>query len=348
MFPTWKRALLAASVAVLLAAPALANGHHGRETVYVAPAETVYVAPTATTYVASSYVVPTSYVESSYVVPTTFVESSYVVPTTFVESSYVVPATYSYVDVVPTSYVVPYRPRRLARTRYVESSAIYPTYYLATPTSYVPTSYVTAAATYFPTVFTGAVETVYTPCAEPVRVRTGTPQAGPGVSSKVQPNPDQGGATSGTSKPQGGAGANEAGGAGAGAATGDMPAEPKPGDNPGGLGMNDRARVRVAAKPPAPSMPILDVRVVDATTREPLEKFRVVASHATKQFEDREGTTDAYGRFALRLPPGDWVVKVARAKGGELAEAVRVVAAAGQVLDDNGRDLTASGFVVSR
>jgi hypothetical protein len=328
MSPTSKRAVSVAVAVALLALPAvaLANGHHGRtETVYVAPAETVFLAPTATT----------------------FLESSYVVPTTFVESSYVVPTSYTYLDVVPTSYVVPYRPTRFVRTRYVDGPLIYPTYYLAAPTSYVATP-----TTWVSTGFVDAVETVYTPCAEPVRVRTGAPQAGPAVSSRVQQG--QPGATSGTSKPQGGA-SGQAGEPGAGGVN-DVPAAPKPGEVPGGpgaegLGMNprDRDRVRVAAKPAAGSSPILEVRVVDGASREPLENFRVVATSVGKQHEDRQGSTDAYGRAALKLPPGDWIIKVARAKGPELPEAIRVTAnAAGQVLTDDGRDLTSSGFEVSR
>ncbi|HWE36008.1 MAG TPA: hypothetical protein VG406_05490 [Isosphaeraceae bacterium] len=317
MSPTSIRTLpVALALVGLSAATALANGHHGRavgETVYVAPAETVYLAPAATT----------------------FLESSYVVPTTFVESSYVVPTSYRYVDVVPTSYVVPYRPTRYVRTRWVDEPVIYPTYYLATPTTWVSTGY------------TSAVETVYTPCAEPARVRTGVPQAGPAVSSRVQQG--QGGATSGTSKPQQGANGQ---GAEPGGGVNEGPAAPKPGEIPGapgpeGLGMNERERVRVAAKPAA-SWPVLEIRVVDGASRQPLEKFRVVATSATKNFEDREGTTDALGRAALRLPPGDWVVKVARSRGGEPTEALRVAAAPGQVATDDGRDLTATGFEVSR
>jgi hypothetical protein len=64
----------------------------------------------------------------------------------------------------------------------------------------------------------------------------------------------------------------------------------------------------------------------------------VTVTSRTNAFEDRVQSTDAAGRFAVRLPDGDWTVKVAMPSGRVYAVS-QITVSGGAVADDLGRDI---------
>ena len=66
-----------------------------------------------------------------------------------------------------------------------------------------------------------------------------------------------------------------------------------------------------------PRSGIADGKVVSGTTGQAMGGMRIIASHRLRPrvFTDREAKTDALGRFAIRLPAGDWAIKGARPDG---------------------------------
>ncbi len=73
-------------------------------------------------------------------------------------------------------------------------------------------------------------------------------------------------------------------------------------------------------------------------TGEPEEGVRVTVSSRTKAFEDRVQETDAAGRFAVRVPDGDWTVKVTMPSGRVYAVS-QITVTGGAITDDGGRDI---------
>jgi hypothetical protein len=73
-------------------------------------------------------------------------------------------------------------------------------------------------------------------------------------------------------------------------------------------------------------------------TGDPEEGVRVTVTSRTNAFEDRVQSTDAAGRFAVRLPDGDWTVKVAMPSGRVYAVS-QITVSGGAVADDLGRDI---------
>jgi hypothetical protein len=84
-------------------------------------------------------------------------------------------------------------------------------------------------------------------------------------------------------------------------------------------------------------MSILEGKVV-SETGEPEENVRVTVSSRVKAYEDRRGTTDAHGHYAIKLPDGDWTVKVAM-PSGRTFDVYRITASGGQITDDRGREV---------
>jgi len=86
---------------------------------------------------------------------------------------------------------------------------------------------------------------------------------------------------------------------------------------------------------------VLEGLVVSADSRRPEEDVEVVLADRMGRYLDRRTRTDAYGRFAMTLPEGDWTIKLTMPSGRTLAVAQgQVTAASGKVLDMYGRDLT--------
>jgi hypothetical protein len=106
------------------------------------------------------------------------------------------------------------------------------------------------------------------------------------------------------------------------------------------------ATFRQARKPVAPAIGqprgrisnILEGKVVSSETREGEENVRIILSSRTGSFTDRVTSTDAYGRYAVRLPDGDWTVKVAMPSGRVYAVSELTISG-GQIVDNLGREV---------
>lgn len=83
---------------------------------------------------------------------------------------------------------------------------------------------------------------------------------------------------------------------------------------------------------------VLEGKVVSSETGQPEEDVRVVVANRLQTFAERVGVTDAFGRFAVRVPDGDWTVQVTMPSGRVYAVSELVVSN-GQFSDDLGRDV---------
>lgn len=83
---------------------------------------------------------------------------------------------------------------------------------------------------------------------------------------------------------------------------------------------------------------ILFGRVRARDTDEPEEGVRVTVSNRRDPSESREGRTDAFGRFAVRVPDGDWNVNVTM-PSGRVYSVSRINVTGGQITDEIGRDV---------
>jgi hypothetical protein len=83
---------------------------------------------------------------------------------------------------------------------------------------------------------------------------------------------------------------------------------------------------------------VLFGRVRERETSEPEEGVRVLLSNRTNTFDDRIAMTDAFGRFAVRVPDGDWVVKVTM-PSGRVYSVSEITVSNGLISDDQGRDV---------
>jgi hypothetical protein len=106
------------------------------------------------------------------------------------------------------------------------------------------------------------------------------------------------------------------------------------------------ATFRQARKPVAPTIApprgrisnILEGKVVSSETREAEENVRIILSSRTGAFTDKVALTNAYGRYAVRLPDGDWTVKVAMPSGRVYAVS-EITISGGQIVDNLGREI---------
>ncbi len=331
--------------------------------------ETVYVAPSATVLgVPTSYVVPTTYANiypTSYVVPALY-STAYVAPTyTLSPTAYVVPSYYQ-----TTGYLLP---RRFRRRPIYETTTYYsPTTYYA-PTSYYPTAYYPTSY-YYPTVYdypivassatsccggVAAAPAVAAPAAratEPGAARAGRgehpgrravvalqrgraeqrrpadPRRRPAAPGRFEHAPAHQPRPRGEPIGQRGAGR-------------DAPAA-RPGRHRHAacrpcLPRITRHRVQkpVLATPAVRvSRNVLEGKVVSGETGQPEEGVRLTVSSRAGAFVDRVQTTDAYGRYAIRLPDGDWTVKVTMPSGRTYSVS-QITVSGGQITDDLGRNV---------
>ena len=83
---------------------------------------------------------------------------------------------------------------------------------------------------------------------------------------------------------------------------------------------------------------VLFGRVEARDTSEPEEEVRVSISNRQNASERREALTDAFGRFAMKVPDGDWTVSVTM-PSGRVDDVRQISVRNGQITDEIGRDV---------
>jgi hypothetical protein len=83
---------------------------------------------------------------------------------------------------------------------------------------------------------------------------------------------------------------------------------------------------------------VLFGRVKTRDTNEPEEGVRVTISNRANAYADRVALTDAFGRFAVKVPDGDWTVNVTMPSGRAYSVS-RITVSNGLISDDIGRDI---------
>ena len=330
---------------------------------------TVYLAPT-------TYGVPTSYVPSpvyatSYATvynlsPTAYYDlspTSYLVPT-YSETSYFVPSRYRF------------RPRYRA-TRYLDYAVAPTTYYAATPTTYYAPTTTFAPTAWDTSVVATSATVCGEPARVSTGLPTAGLAPSPAVSTAPPPTlrrspaiPDRRSDPVVVSVPRDGAepplqdrpapGARTDQPAAASPPEPDSPAAtpapapavtpapaPASGDLPripaGDLGDPERpspaGNPRIVQRPAFPASGILRGEVLSGLSRLPEEGVKVVVSSRTDpdKFKDRSGVTDAEGHFAIRVPVGDWTVKVATAVD-KFAPVQNIIVSGGHITAENGAE----------
>ena len=113
---------------------------------------------------------------------------------------------------------------------------------------------------------------------------------------------------------------------------------------------NDPTIRRDAKKPVLSSAPItlrtakkgnlniLEGKVISSETGRGEEGVRVTISNQLQPSNDRQVLTNAYGRYAVRLPDGEWTVNVTMPSGRQYAVSELIVSQ-GQIHDDLGREI---------
>jgi len=100
----------------------------------------------------------------------------------------------------------------------------------------------------------------------------------------------------------------------------------------------ERRDARKPVLPRPPAFVRLEGKVVKGESGESEAGVRVTASNRLGTFTDREAVTDSLGRYAFRLPEGDWTVKVAM-PSGRVYPVSELTVSNGQISDDQGRDI---------
>jgi hypothetical protein len=83
---------------------------------------------------------------------------------------------------------------------------------------------------------------------------------------------------------------------------------------------------------------VLEGKVVALENSRPLEGVRVTLANRLGIFADKVVLSDAYGRYAVRVPDGDWTVKVTMPSGRTYAVS-QLTVSGGKISDDQGRDV---------
>ncbi|MGZ3432362.1 MAG: carboxypeptidase regulatory-like domain-containing protein, partial [Isosphaeraceae bacterium] len=159
----------------------------------------------------------------------------------------------------------------------------------------------------------------------------------PPVPARVQPKPASPNTSPTSPAPSGGVERPKA-------PAGPEDLEPAPaGDQTTGSGSGGR---RVVQKPVLPASRevrsqfrnVLFGRVKTRDTNEPEEGVRVTISNRTNAYADRVALTDAFGRFAVKVPDGDWTVNVTMPSGRAYSVS-QITVSNGLISDDIGRDI---------
>jgi hypothetical protein len=101
------------------------------------------------------------------------------------------------------------------------------------------------------------------------------------------------------------------------------------------------AQKPVSSTPTRPALRpsnILEGKVFSFDTRQPEDGVRIVVTNRTGSYLDRVATSDAFGRYAVRLPDGDWTVKVTM-PSGRVYPVSQITISGGQITDNLGRDI---------
>ena len=122
-----------------------------------------------------------------------------------------------------------------------------------------------------------------------------------------------------------------------------QPAPAGAGDDMFGSGTSGR---RVSQKPAYTTSRVLRSeyrnvlfgRVKSRDTNEPEEGVRVTLSNRTNTYAERVALTDAFGRFAVKVPDGDWTVNVTMPSGRSYSVS-QITVSNGLISDDIGRDI---------
>ena len=91
---------------------------------------------------------------------------------------------------------------------------------------------------------------------------------------------------------------------------------------------------------PRASRNILEGKVVSSEGGLAQENVSVTVSNRAGAFVDRTVTTDAYGRYAVRVPDGDWTVKVTM-PSGRVYDVYQLTVSGDQITDDRGEVVAA-------
>jgi len=83
---------------------------------------------------------------------------------------------------------------------------------------------------------------------------------------------------------------------------------------------------------------VLQGRVVSGDTGTTEEGVQLVVSSRTNAFTDRVANTDAFGRYAIKVPDGDWTVNVVM-PSGRMYPVSQITVSGGQITDDLGRNV---------
>jgi carboxypeptidase family protein len=83
---------------------------------------------------------------------------------------------------------------------------------------------------------------------------------------------------------------------------------------------------------------VLFGRVKTRDTNEPEEGVRITLSNRGGAFEDKTTMSDAFGRFTVRVPDGDWTVKVTM-PSGRVYSVSQITVSNGYITDNIGRDI---------
>ena len=160
----------------------------------------------------------------------------------------------------------------------------------------------------------------------------------PPVPARVQPKPASPNTSPTSPAPSGGVERPKA-------PAGPEDLEPAPaGDQTTGSGSGGQRRV--VQKPVLPASRdvrsqyrnVLFGRVKTRDTNEPEEGVRVTISNRTNAYADRVALTDAFGRFAVKVPDGDWTVNVTMPSGRAYSVS-QITVSNGLISDDIGRDI---------
>jgi len=110
----------------------------------------------------------------------------------------------------------------------------------------------------------------------------------------------------------------------------------------------EKPKVRNSFKPVGPAnyvrssregnLGLLQGRILNGDDARPEEGVEVSFSNKVGTFADRVGRTDPSGRFRVRLPDGDWSVRVTTL-GGRVYTVSELTVSNGQITDDLGRDI---------
>jgi hypothetical protein len=95
------------------------------------------------------------------------------------------------------------------------------------------------------------------------------------------------------------------------------------------------SRRPVGLSAPRPPRNIIEGKVVSGDGGRPEENVLVTVSNRAGAFVDRTDNTDAYGRYAIRVPDGDWTVKVTM-PSGRVYDVYRLTVSGDQITDDRG------------